>query len=217
MDVEDDAVEEGKDKSTIMRLWRRNHNIFKGKYSSGATPKTHKDSSAKLNHTDKKATRLVFTNHESTPRRRLNICSLLQEPTVTKKISNIEEVEEEHASPERKQFTTPPKKQTPVDHDREIRDSYEKVKYRLKEYDEENSRFESDYEELSTLGSGYFGIVKKCRNKVDGNIYAIKIMKPFEKNLNEVKALASLSTIECGNIVRYHNSWIENGRLFMVM
>jgi serine/threonine protein kinase len=42
-------------------------------------------------------------------------------------------------------------------------------------------------------------------------------MKPFQKNLNEVKALATLSNIECANIVRYHNSWIENSRLFMVM
>jgi|JI61114C2RNA_FD_contig_51_3874704_length_653_multi_1_in_0_out_0_2 serine/threonine protein kinase len=87
----------------------------------------------------------------------------------------------------------------------------------MKEYDDKNSRFEHDFEEQCTLGSGYFGIVKKCRNKVDGSIYAIKIMKPFQKNLNEVKALATLSNVECGNIVRYHNSWIEDGRLFMVM
>jgi serine/threonine protein kinase len=42
-------------------------------------------------------------------------------------------------------------------------------------------------------------------------------MRPFQKNLNEVKALATLSSIECSNIVRYHNSWIENSHLFMVM
>ena len=97
MDVEEEqTVENGNNNTTIMRLWRRNHNIFKGKFSSGATPKTHKDSTVKLNHTDKKG-KLVFTNDNSTPRRRLNICHLLKqdlEPTISKKISKIEEVEE---------------------------------------------------------------------------------------------------------------------------
>jgi serine/threonine protein kinase len=80
------------------------------------------------------------------------------------------------------------------------------------------SRFDSDYEVLGTLGTGYFGMVKKCRNKIDGAVYAIKIMGCNDrKNLNEVKAMAILSNKECSNIVRYHHSWIENRKLYMVM
>lgn len=96
MDVEDDPMEQNSGGTTIVRLWRRNHHIFKGKFSSGATPKTHKDSAVKLNHTDKKG-KLTFTNDNVTPRRRLNICNILKqdmEPTICKKISKIEEVEE---------------------------------------------------------------------------------------------------------------------------
>ncbi len=40
-----------------------------------------------------------------------------------------------------------------------------------------SSRFDTDYEVLEVLGSGYFGTVYKCQKKLDGLIYAIKCTK----------------------------------------
>ena len=37
------------------------------------------------------------------------------------------------------------------------------------------TRFENDFAVLETLGSGHFGKVYKCQNKLDGLIYAIKV------------------------------------------
>lgn len=71
---------------------------------------------------------------------------------------------------------------------------------------------------LGTLGSGCFGTVKRCRNKIDNAVYAVKIMDCYDrKNLNEVKAMAQLSSRECSHIVRYHHSWIEGRLLYMAM
>lgn len=42
------------------------------------------------------------------------------------------------------------------------------------------SRYQTDFEELGTLGKGTFGAVKKCRNKLDGQTYAIKIIPTKE-------------------------------------
>lgn len=39
------------------------------------------------------------------------------------------------------------------------------------------SRFQSDFEVLGKLGKGGFGEVVKARNKLDGVVYAIKIIK----------------------------------------
>jgi hypothetical protein len=36
------------------------------------------------------------------------------------------------------------------------------------------SRYHQDYQELGTIGSGSFGIVTKCRRRLDGCDYAIK-------------------------------------------
>lgn len=84
--------------------------------------------------------------------------------------------------------------------------------------DESPERFELDYEVLCTLGSGAFGIVKKCRNRFDGELYAVKIMNSNrQKNLNEVRALASISQWGCSYVVRYHHCWIENKKLYMAM
>lgn len=71
----------------------------------------------------------------------------------------------------------------------------------IKEYDTRGSRFDQDFEEISTVGRGHFGTVVRCRNKLDGIEYAIKITdKNTPKNrtsmveaIQEVYALSALS------------------------
>lgn len=48
----------------------------------------------------------------------------------------------------------------------------------------QDSRFTNDFEVLETLGSGNFGKVLKCRNKLDGSMYAVKVAEErFKSNL----------------------------------
>ena len=95
---------------------------------------------------------------------------------------------------------------------------------------------------VKVIGSGHFGTVYKCVNKIDGLAYAVKsiIYKkkgtflakvfPFDNQqlvgvsymnqaINEVQALASLSSMDDSNpnIVRYYNVWIENETIFIVV
>lgn len=74
------------------------------------------------------------------------------------------------------------------------------------------SRFANDFETVSCLGKGGFGVVFKVRQKIDECNYAIKRITLPEKQksrdrvMREVKALAKL---DHQNIVRYYNSWVE--------
>ena len=66
---------------------------------------------------------------------------------------------------------------------------------------EQDSRFETDFTFLEKQGSGNFGSVLKCQNRLDGLIYAIKISAEFVKKsqikiaLNEAIALASVNAL----------------------
>ena len=88
------------------------------------------------------------------------------------------------------------------------------------------ARFDEDFEEINTIGRGNFGSVVKCRNKLDGIEYAIKITErstPKNRNsiyeaLQEVYALSALSvSSESQHIVRYYRGWIENAQLYIQM
>lgn len=74
------------------------------------------------------------------------------------------------------------------------------------------SRFTNDFETVSCLGKGGFGVVFKVRQKIDECNYAIKRItlpqkqKSRDRVMREVKALAKL---DHQNIVRYYNSWVE--------
>ncbi|XP_046884838.1 interferon-induced, double-stranded RNA-activated protein kinase-like isoform X1 [Hypomesus transpacificus] len=70
----------------------------------------------------------------------------------------------------------------------------------------EDSRFFRDFDLVSVLGAGGFGCVVKAKHKLDGNIYAVKILANTIKASREVKALA---TFRHPNIVRYYSSWDE--------
>ncbi|KAL4460013.1 hypothetical protein ABPG74_003539 [Tetrahymena malaccensis] len=92
-------------------------------------------------------------------------------------------------------------------------------------FEEQMDRFEQDYEVLQVLGSGFFGTVYKCQNKIDKNIYAVKVTKEQIRGensqkqiLKEAQALASLSACdEVEYIVCYHSAWIEDRQLHLAM
>jgi len=91
---------------------------------------------------------------------------------------------------------------------------------------EGKSRFHEDFEILDTLGKGSFGTVYKCRQRVDGRLYAVKAAKrrakgraDRERMLKEVVALAELSDAADStafHIVRYHQAWMEEDKLHIV-
>lgn len=75
------------------------------------------------------------------------------------------------------------------------------------------SRLQLEFEFICFIGKGGFGEVMKVRNKLDGQIYAIKKIKLNPKNkqmtrklMREVKLLSRLNH---ENVVRYYTSWIE--------
>lgn len=75
------------------------------------------------------------------------------------------------------------------------------------------SRLLCEFETLQFLGSGGFGDVLKVRNKLDGNIYAIKriLLDAKSRQLNKkiTREVKLLSRLNHENIVRYYNSWLE--------
>jgi serine/threonine protein kinase len=76
-------------------------------------------------------------------------------------------------------------------------------------------RFKNEFERLEMLGRGGFGSVFKCKNRLDGRMYAVKEVRissakqyadRLRKVLREVKILAQL---EHRNVVRYYGAWLE--------
>ncbi|KAK7506996.1 hypothetical protein BaRGS_00001847, partial [Batillaria attramentaria] len=72
---------------------------------------------------------------------------------------------------------------------------------------------QQEFDVLRSLGKGGFGNVLKVRNKLDGQLYAIKriALNPRSKQLNKkiTREVKLLSRLNHENIVRYYNSWIE--------
>ncbi|CAN7942542.1 unnamed protein product, partial [Ixodes hexagonus] len=82
------------------------------------------------------------------------------------------------------------------------------------------SRYEAEFVELCQVGSGEFGSVYKCINRLDGCVYAIKkSRKPIrgtqdEKTaLNEVYAHAVLG--QHPHVVRYYSAWAEEEHMII--
>ena len=74
---------------------------------------------------------------------------------------------------------------------------------------------------MSEVASGEFGSVKLARHRLDGADYAVKVNKSKlragsyveKKALNEVFAHATLNSNK--HVVRYYNSWVEDGQVFI--
>lgn len=82
------------------------------------------------------------------------------------------------------------------------------------------SRYHEEFVEIELIGSGQFGSVYKCINRLDGCIYAIKkSTKPvagsaMEKSaLNEVYAHAVLGKHQ--HVVRYYSAWSEDNHMII--
>jgi len=86
-------------------------------------------------------------------------------------------------------------------------------------------RFQSDFDVIATIGIGSFGKVYQAMSKLDGCMYAIKATHRKAKSesskarmLKEVYALAALmehNDPAIFHIVRYHQAWMEESRLFI--
>ena len=75
-----------------------------------------------------------------------------------------------------------------------------------------SSRYNKDFVEEGRLGRGGFAEVFRARNKVDGQLYAIKKIKASSKSaLDPVLSEATvLSRLNHPNVVRYFASWIDD-------
>jgi len=82
------------------------------------------------------------------------------------------------------------------------------------------SRYSEEFLEVAEIANGEFGKVTVARHRLDGMLYAIKVTrhkivsKTQEKTaMNEVFAHAAL--MKHKHIVRYYNSWVESGRVYI--
>ncbi|XP_058803699.1 wee1-like protein kinase [Phymastichus coffea] len=80
------------------------------------------------------------------------------------------------------------------------------------------TRYKREFHELSLIGSGTFGSVYRCINRLDGRVYAVKRSRLLagskyaqRRAKNEVHANAVLNNHP--NVVRYYSAWIEDNRM----
>lgn len=85
---------------------------------------------------------------------------------------------------------------------------------------DEYSRMYQQFEVIAKIGSGYFADVYKVKSLVDGQYYAIKKTSiPFTSNSDRIRKLQEVRNHQSlplhPNCVRYHDSWEEDGFLYI--
>ncbi|XP_072761345.1 wee1-like protein kinase 2 isoform X2 [Anoplolepis gracilipes] len=97
---------------------------------------------------------------------------------------------------------------------------YEHATKRVALQDSNISRYHKEFHELGLIGSGTFGSVYKCINRLDGCTYAVKrSRKPIagfvneSSALNEVYAHAVLGKHQ--HVVRYYSAWAEDSHMII--
>lgn len=90
--------------------------------------------------------------------------------------------------------------------------------------DENEGRFQREFNEVEKIGEGHFSVVFHARNTTDRCMYALKRTKQIAKGkakrqLQEAVVMASvaLEAEGCPHIVRYFSSWFEGSQLFIQM
>ncbi|KAF6002776.1 hypothetical protein F1559_003304 [Cyanidiococcus yangmingshanensis] len=81
-----------------------------------------------------------------------------------------------------------------------------------------SSRFETDFEMLALLGRGGFGAVVKARQRLDGRLYAIKIVPLHRQDLEDPRILretTTLSRLSHPRCVRYYGCWVESAEALL--
>lgn len=92
---------------------------------------------------------------------------------------------------------------------------------RLRVSDINISRYEEEFVELKEIASGSFGKVKVARHRLDGMVYAIKVTRnqiygnTHEERVAMNEVFAHSALIKHKHVVRYYNSWVENGRVYL--
>lgn len=91
---------------------------------------------------------------------------------------------------------------------------------RLALHESNISRYNAEFVEISTIGSGQFGSVHKCLNRLDGCIYALKrSLKPVAGSIDEQNAMREVYAHAVlgknPHVVRYYSAWAEDGHMLI--
>ncbi|CAG2105700.1 unnamed protein product [Medioppia subpectinata] len=82
--------------------------------------------------------------------------------------------------------------------------------------------FDDNFEKLSHIGRGGFGEVYHVRHMIEGEEYAVKIVKFFDiygdhKRKEILKEVQNLVKLRSDFVVNYRNSWHEDNHLYIQM
>jgi NIMA (never in mitosis gene a)-related kinase len=79
----------------------------------------------------------------------------------------------------------------------------------------------NDFEQIAILGKGSFGSVSKVRRIYDNEFYVIKTISLInlssKQQITAINEVRLLSQMDSQYIVSYHDSFIENSSLYIVM